>query len=333
MDQPAVSKARGIGKQWIGYFLAGPALAWVLHGVHFRELVARMAGINWWWIPIAVLFDITGYYCQGWRWKLLLEPRGSISSLRATQGIYAGLFTNEVLPMRFGEVVRAHLVSRWLSVDFLQVVPSMAVERLLDGIVLAAAIALAAIFTPLPPDLVRGAEILGLCVLAGVAAFVYLVVGRPAEVAIQHPGMFRRMVRELGSGLQAIGRSQRRFHTALFFSALKLLFGMLAYWLVMVGFRLHLAIWSGALVFLILTLGTALPNAPANVGTYQFFTVVGLTLFGVDKTTATGFSFVVFLLLTVPLWLLGFFALARSGHTLAQIKQTFNRPRTAPQAA
>jgi hypothetical protein len=36
-----------------------------------------------------------------------------------------------------------------------------------------------------------------------------------------------------------------------------------------------------------------IPNAPANVGSYQFFSVLGLTLFGVDKTVAAGFSIAV----------------------------------------
>jgi len=56
------------------------------------------------------------------------------------------------------------------------------------------------------------------------------------------------------------------------------------------AYGLGLSFWVGAAVFLILHFGTALPNAPSNVGTYQFFTVLGLTLFGIDKTTATGFS-------------------------------------------
>ncbi|MFI5174362.1 MAG: hypothetical protein ACHQKY_05865, partial [Terriglobia bacterium] len=92
---------------------------------------------------------------------------------------------------------------------------------------------------------------------------------------------------------------------------------------------LRLPWWTGAVVFLIVHLGTALPNAPANVGTYQFFTVVGLTLFGVDKTLATGFSVVVFILLTVPLWILGFFALSQTGMTLRTIRSEIAKSRPA----
>jgi hypothetical protein len=49
--------------------------------------------------------------------------------------------------------------------------------------------------------------------------------------------------------------------------------------LVMVSYGLRLSFWIGMAVYLIVQLGTLIPNAPANVGAYQFFCVVGLRLF------------------------------------------------------
>ncbi len=92
----------------------------------------------------------------------------------------------------------------------------------------------------------------------------------------------------------------------------------------MMAYGLSTPFWVGAVVFLIVHLGTAVPNAPANVGTYQFFCVIGLTMFGIEKTLATGFSVVVFVLLTIPLWVIGFFALSRSGTTLYTIRSEVN---------
>lgn len=84
-------------------------------------------------------------------------------------------------------------------------------------------------------------------------------------------------------------------------------------------------LWVASATLIIVRLGTAIPNAPANVGTYQFFCVVGLMLFGIDKSVAAGFSVVVFVVLTVPLWLLGSVALGRAGVTL----RGFRRGRSA----
>jgi uncharacterized membrane protein YbhN (UPF0104 family) len=112
-----------------------------------------------------------------------------------------------------------------------------------------------------------------------------------------------------------MGRT-RSFYGALMVSALVLLFQAIAFWMVMRAYRLDLSLWIGIAALLIVHLGTALPNAPGNVGTYQFFCVVALSFFGVDKARAAGFSIAVFVILTAPLWAIGSLALARSGLSL-----------------
>jgi hypothetical protein len=71
---------------------------------------------------------------------------------------------------------------------------------------------------------------------------------------------------------------------------------------------------------LVVRLGTAIPNAPTNVGSFQFFAVLALRLFGEDKTIAAGFSMVYFLALTAPLWILGLLAISRTGISLSTIQ-------------
>jgi hypothetical protein len=126
-------------------------------------------------------------------------------------------------------------------------------------------------------------------------------------------------VRTLEAGLRSIGLS--RLSAAAFMgSFLIVLLQALSFWLVMKAYGLRLAFWVGGAVFLIVRFGTVLPGAPGNLGLYQLFCVLGLKLFGVDKTAAAGFSVVVFVLLSIPLWVLGLIALGRTGMTLASIK-------------
>ena len=105
---------------------------------------------------------------------------------------------------------------------------------------------------------------------------------------------------------------------------------ILAFWLVMRACRLDVTARVAAATVMIVHLGTAIPNAPANVGTYQFFCVVGLTLFGIDTPAAATFSVVVFVILTVPLWLLGSVALGRMGLSLAAIRHGPPVPGSVP---
>ncbi|MEN6533183.1 MAG: lysylphosphatidylglycerol synthase domain-containing protein, partial [Bryobacteraceae bacterium] len=115
--------------------------------------------------------------------------------------------------------------------------------------------------------------------------------------------------------------SARSFYGAAALSSLLLALQVLSFWLVMRAYGMPLSIWHGAAVFLIVHLGTMVPNAPSNVGTYQFFTVLGLMLFDVDKTVAAGFSVAVFLILTIPLWVIGLFALGQTGLTLRMVRE------------
>jgi glycosyltransferase 2 family protein len=214
----------------------------------------------------------------------------------------------------------------------------MALERLFEGIWLAAGIGVTAIFVPLPRNLVRAGDILGLVVLALTAAVLYLTLRKKREAPAEgagtgrRPKLFLRLVSVLGrleGGLRSIGLS--RYSAAAFFVSLLLfVFQAFSFWFIMKAYGMSLPFWVGAAVFLIVHFGTALPNAPANIGTYQLFCVLGLTLFGVEKTAAAGFSIVVFVLLTIPLWAIGFIALGQSGMTLASIRARIRNLRTRP---
>jgi hypothetical protein len=329
---PPSNRAYRFIKQTFGYLVALVCLIWVFHDIHFRALLQTMTNVHWEWVGIAIVFDILSYISQGIRWRLLLKTKGEISVLKATQAIYAGLFTNEILPLRIGELVRAYLASCWLYSEFVSIIPSMAVERLFDGVWLALAIGLVAIFIPLPKDLIEGEEMLGAVVLIATGVFLYLVFRKKTflyensgvKSGWRPLGFVKSLISRLHIELQAIGMS-RSFYMSFAVSLFILFFQILAFWLVMRAYDLNLSFWAGAVVFLIVHLGTAIPNAPANIGTYQFFCVVGLSLFGVEKTLATAFSVVVFIILTIPLWVIGMIALSYTSMSLTEIRNEINR--------
>jgi glycosyltransferase 2 family protein len=328
-DPPPAPGAPG---RWLrtalGYGFAAAGLAWVMHDVNPRGLWRIITSVNAPLLAPAVALDVLSYWSQGFRWQLLLRPVGRLSALRATQAVYAGLFTNEIVPLRAGELVRAFLASRWLSTGVARVIPSMAVERMFDGIWLALGLGFAAIFVRLPKNLLEAADILGVLVIASLGLFLFLVFRKPkraAGAAAKPESGWKPLRRVLSlTGRIAEGTAEiginRTFALSFASSSFILIFQILAFWTVMLAYGLRLSVWEGAAVMLIVHFGTAIPNAPSNVGSYQFFTVLGLGLFGVEKTAAAGFSVAVFLILTVPLWIIGIFAVSRSGMTFREIR-------------
>ncbi len=311
----------------LGWALAVACLAWVFHGVHPARFWSQIKGVDPRWAGLGIVCDVATFISQGWRWKVLLRPLGRLSLLRATEAVYVGLFSSEMLPLRAGEFVRAYLVARWLRSNVAAVVPSMVAERLFDGLWLAAGFALVAMFVPLPGGLARAGDIVGGAVLLLAAAFVWAVVRArrsPAALSNRAPagmrlGIVRRLITEAAHGLRTIGAG-RNLLLAAAISLLMLTLQVLAFWLIMRAAGLNRSFWIAAAVLLIVRIGTAVPNTPANIGTFQFFCVVGLTLFGVEKTQATAFSVIVFAVLTLPLWSLGSLALARTGFSLRRLR-------------
>jgi glycosyltransferase 2 family protein len=296
------------GVRWrvvIGLTISAACLVWVFHGVSFRSLRRDIHIASWAWVGAAVGAQSASYVFQGFRWRRLLRPLGDLSVVRATEAIYAGLFVNELMPAKPGEVLRGYVVGQWLHVRLPIVLGSIVTERIFDGLWLSIALTFTAAVVPLPRQLMH-AGVIFILLLAIVAVVVsVLAIGRlqvPLLSAWRHA---------LASRNGAIAFAN---------SGLLLLSQMLAFWCALRGFGLPLSLIVAIATIVVIQLGTAIPNAPGNVGTYQLACVAGLTLFGVDKTTATAFSLVVFVLLTVPVWCFGAIALAhvRIGRAIPQ---------------
>jgi glycosyltransferase 2 family protein len=307
----------------LGYVIALCCLFWVLLHVHPKHLAEGIRHVYWPLVLIAIAADNTSYILQGVRWRLLLKPVINPRFFELVQGIFVALFTNDVFPMRMGELVRAYLVSRWCSVKIAEVIPSMVVERMFEGIWLALGIWLVTLSVSLPGYFLRGAQVFGASILFLIILFLFSVFRRPKLIAsVEHAAGRNRFViflEEVAIGLRKIGIS------VLFLLALAVTFGALALqsmaiWLVIQSYGLQLSLLQGVVVFLIVRLGIVVPTAPANIGTYQFFAALGLQLFGVDRSVATEFSLVLFILLGAPVWLLGFLAASRSGVSLFRLR-------------
>jgi uncharacterized membrane protein YbhN (UPF0104 family) len=126
-------------------------------------------------------------------------------------------------------------------------------------------------------------------------------------------------LRHVVEGIHAMG-SWRTMLPVFGVSAIYLALQIVPVWALMEGYGLDLSIWAASAVYIVLRLGTAIPNAPGNAGLHQFFCVVGLEMFDVPKSTAVGFSLMMFGVLTLPLLIGGFIALALTGLKLEDIR-------------
>ncbi len=299
-------------------------LWWVLHDLDWKEFGSEMRNIHWWWVSVAAVADICVYFVQGWRWSLLLNPIEHIPVPRSVRAIYVGLFANEILPLRTGEIIRCYLQARWSSIPFSVALSSALIERIFDGIWLGLCFFASVKLVPgLPRFLVDGAVLLTVVVMAG-AALVALAMfhKQRAHAVLSSESKLHRQLRVLIEDLHMIGQS-RYLYLAGLATVPYLLMQIVPVYALMRAYEFSDASWGVAAVLVfVLRLGAAVPQAPGNVGAFQYLTVLVLNrVFGYDLFFAKRFSLMMWAVVTLPLLIVGFIALAITGAHLGELSR------------
>lgn len=309
----------------LGYGLAIACLIWVLHDFHIMKALRELQNVDYRWVLAGMGFDVISYVVQAVRWKFLLTPFGKVRLTTAIRAVYAGLFANLVFPLRPGELLRSYLLAESEGISIGRVLGSVGVERLIDLVIAVASLAIASLLVDLPRPFRKVVDTLGIATLVILGIVVLLIFYLEVKLGDRQSFEGRKAKlpgRLMGAlvGLHAMGTSPS-FYPAVLLSLLMPACQVLGIWAMMRSYGLPLPFFAALVVLLVINLGVSLPNAPANIGAYQFFCVLGLSVFDVEKTTATGFSIFAFLALNFPFVFLGFAALVRSGLSLKTMRE------------
>jgi hypothetical protein len=284
-------------------------LVWVFHDMDLRILAQDIKEMRWGWVLAAVVSDILVYVLQGYRWSLLLNPVAPTPVWRSVRAIYVGLFANEVLPLRSGEVIRCYLQARWSELPFSVVLSSALIERIFDGLWLVLLFFVTTRYVPLPGYLIEGGWLLLVILAVAAAILAWVMFGkRHAHAAILN-SRFLKGLQVLVEDLHVIGNS-RQFYLAGMVSLPFLLLQVVPVYALIRGYSLDSSLGGAFVLLVILRLGTVIPQAPGNLGTFQALVVLSLSLFGFDTGVAKRFSLILWGVITLPLLAAGFIALA-----------------------
>ena len=281
--------------------------------------------MSWWWVALAVVADVSVYLWHGVRWQTLLRPVVRLKYWEPVRAIYVGLFANEVLPFRAGEVLRCYLLARNpllpLSVSF----TSALIERVFDGIWLSLCIILMLRYTVFPHSLrylVDGAYVLGITVLVLALALGVIMFRRhKARAALAGETGWRRQLHVLIDDLEIIGHS-RSLWTSFLQSLPYLLLQIIPIYGALRGYGFDLSIGVAFVLMIVLRLSTIVPQAPGNLGLFQV--VVRETLvkvYNVVPAEAARFSLVLWGMVTLPLLIGGAISLAVTEAKLSELEE------------
>jgi glycosyltransferase 2 family protein len=295
---------RGKGKI-AGILITLVCLGLAFYQVNLQELLGALAGADYRLIVPAMLLWLLGYCIRTLRWRTLLAGSKVGSPVSLFGVLMVGFATNNLLPARLGELARAYLLRRQTGLRKTFVLASIFLERIFDGLALVAMLVILSALIELP-GWGREVELAASLLFVGVALGVTVLLYRSDLVARLVEIVARPLPRRIGTfAVGAFGAfvsglgSMRRPDVVIGSSVLSVVVWCIewaAYIVVASAFSLGLTpgqlAAACAFLLVVVNLGIMLPAAPGYVGTFQFFAVSALAVWGVPREPALAVAIV-----------------------------------------
>jgi uncharacterized protein (TIRG00374 family) len=292
-----------------------------------RQLADAIRQANIFWLAMSLVAAVTWLAVRGVVWRTLLREKAAYWAVFQT--LNEGYLLNNFLPLRLGELGRAFLLSRKTNLTFMEILPTIIIERVLD-LAFSAAILLSAIpyVTGAPDALKQTAYVASGLVVVGLFAMYLLArnhvwaLGLYEKLSANWPILqrFGGLVKSLFEGL-AILTDGWLFLRVLGLMMINWAIAIAQFMAILLAFFPNAqVVWAmfglGAAAF-----GGAVPALPGGVGTFEGVMGGALVLVTFDKARSFAAAIIAHLLNYLITGVVGIYALSREGQTLSGVYQ------------
>lgn len=319
-----------------GALIGLAALAWVFGRLDYARLRAVLADADARFLLMVPIVIAAEQLVRAWKWRQILYPLRAVATLRLFGAIMAGYLGGMLVPLGISPILRSWLIARLEALTFSAVLASVAIDRLIDGIVFAGFVAAVLAFAAFPD---AGGNIrLGL-VIAGIASFALFALllallaryrrgtldgsGWVLRLADRLPARFvergRTVLRSFAQGVVWPAQPWRRTGVIAASVLIKLI---AATHFLFAGLAFGVLLRPLDYLFLIVFLGfiVILTHFARIAGGFIVGAVFALGLFGVEAEQAVAMTVVVQVASIATVAAIGAFALWRHGFTLAELQ-------------
>src|SRR5689334_8575741 len=126
-----LSKFWQAAKSWLpGLIISAIFIMLILYFVDLRKLAEALRQADVRWLMVSLITANLWLAIRGLVWRALLREKASYRVVFMT--LNEGYLLNNFLPLRLGELGRAFLLSRKSELTFMEVLPTIVIERVLD---------------------------------------------------------------------------------------------------------------------------------------------------------------------------------------------------------
>jgi glycosyltransferase 2 family protein len=277
---------------------------WSLRGKDLGQIWIQLKTANYWYlVPYGAILLVI-HVLRTVRWGMLIAPLEKMPFRRLNAVSAVGFMALIVLPFRLGEFARPYLIRVPGKVSASAAMASIVVERVLDGLMVAALLVVLLLRVPIGgPNIERvrwgGYAMFGF--FFGLLLFLivaYLardfalrfVRATAGKVSAKLADKLCYLLESFVNGLRALPSAREIAVIALLTAAYWGIngFGMLV---LALAFDIHLSLLQAYTCLGVLVIGVMLPAGPGMVGTFQAFTQLGLSLFMAQADSARGAAY------------------------------------------
>lgn len=164
-------------RRWLSWLGGAIGLALVIAlavRIDWREFVEILRSARLEYVAVTFVAIVLEQLVRAWKWRQILRPVAPVPLLRLFGATMAGWLANLLVPLGLSPFVRSWLVARDRGIAMTSVLATVAIDRLVDGLVFAGIVVFVVVAAGVPdPD---GRIGLGLAVSAALSALVVLVV-------------------------------------------------------------------------------------------------------------------------------------------------------------
>lgn len=310
----------------LGFALSIFFLYLSLRGIRIDDIWQTLKRADARFILLAILLIGTAVCGASFRWARVAGA--SVHFREAFTALLIGLFINNVLPARIGELARGYALSRKRNASFTYALSTVMADRFFD---LTGLLLLTFAFFPkqqLPPQVSKGLYlVLGLLVACIIGILVFSRERFVGHLSSKLMKFEKSFLRKFAKTILDVQENLKRITSPL----LLLLFIAISFgtW-----FLMSLALYATTLalgvsipfryipfVCALLNMGITVPSSPGYVGLYQFLLVYLLSLFGVPRHEGFATSILYHASWYIPYTVVGFVLLLREHVKIRDIQE------------
>jgi uncharacterized membrane protein YbhN (UPF0104 family) len=293
-------------KRFWGLLLTIGLLIYCFYDLDLYAIVKAISAIDIRYLIPLIFIEVLIAFIRASRFTFFVDAFKP-ARIRVIFPIYCiGIMTNLLMPYLTGQVARIFLLSKRAHVKKTSVFTTTVLEVLFDGLAIIAIFFVISLFVVIPDDFQAW-------------HFIALVHRFTKHLS---PGV-RARIDEIKfsflSGLEAL-KSSKHLTVVSALSVLWWLFQASMVYLLILAFGFKINIWGAVIITAIVNIMMTVVVSPWNIGTFQGATVAAMAPFGVGKSEALAFSFLLHIFVYLPPIILGALSSFKEGLTFRQIK-------------